>query len=145
MNLNLEYMVKIGDNPATIYYSFDGKTKMVRGVRITGNVELHQVRWVLSNAPSSEGDLIKNFQKRVGKKVIIKYVPVDITFADFWEKYGNKIGKKKRAEHLWGLLNTEERQKAIAYLDSYNSYLRQNPNITKLYPETYLSQERWNN
>ena len=40
---------------------------------------------------------------------------------------------------------TEERQKAIAYLDSYNSYLRQNPNITKLYPETYLSQERWNN
>lgn len=88
-------MVKIGDNPATIYYSFDGKTKMVRGVRITGNVELHQVRWVLSNAPSSEGDLIKNFQKRVGKKVIIKYVPVDITFADFWEKYGNKIGKKK--------------------------------------------------
>jgi len=145
MNLNLEYMVKIGESPATIYYTFDIKTKMIRGVRVTGNVELHQVRWVMTNAPTSENDLVKNFQKRVGKKVMIKFLPLDISFDDFWEKYGNKVGKKKRTEHLWSLLNTEDRQKAMVYMEEYNSHLRRNPTLTKLYPETYLFQERWNN
>jgi hypothetical protein len=64
-------------------------------------------------------------------------------FDNFWDAYAYKVGHNKRAKRLWGLLSESERRAAITGIRRYNSYLAQHPTIEKAYPETYLSQKRW--
>jgi hypothetical protein len=75
----------------------------------------------------------------------LKKIEEDLSFESFWERYNHKVGNKKRAERLWNQLSKKEKAKAMAFLKRYESYLNQNPGIAKLYPETYLNQQRWNN
>jgi len=73
-----------------------------------------------------------------------KVVP-DLSFKKFWNDYAHKQGKKARAERLWKQLSLTERAKALAYIKKYDNFLYTNKGIAKAYPETYLSQKRWEN
>lgn len=142
--MNLRYQVRIGNNPAVIFYEFHPKTKAIRAIRIESDaIELHQVKWLMQNAPKNEQDLINNFASKFGKKIYIVFAPQNISFDDFWNKFNNKVGNKPRAKKLWGLLSDVDQMAAFTYIETYNAHLRSNPSLTKLYPETYLSQERW--
>lgn len=78
-------------------------------------------------------------------KFIVTQIPTDLSFEAFWLQYGNKVGKKGRAEQLWKLLQDEEKERALLYIKKYKNWLVQNPSVQMLYPETYLSQKRWEN
>ncbi len=101
-----------------------------------------QLIWLSKNFPVTESTLISQ-SKRFGWQ--LKKIEEDLSFESFWERYNHKVGNKKRAERLWNQLSKKEKAKAMAFLKRYESYLNQNPGIAKLYPETYLNQQRWNN
>ncbi len=103
---------------------------------------IQQSNWLARHFPTTH-ELLRTLIARYGWQV--KEVPQDLSFTAFWNAYRHKVGNKKRAERLWNGLSKEDKAKAIAYLPRYESYLAQNPGIAKLYPETYLNQERWNN
>ena len=79
------------------------------------------------------------------QNVKVSKVEEDLSFDNFWKVYNYKVGNKKRAERLWQRLTDDQKAKAITHLKSYESFLIMNPGLAKLYPETYLNQERWNN
>lgn len=85
--------------------------------------------------------------KRLATRKNVKVDPVSISldFDTFWNTYGHKVGKKARAESIWKVMPENARVQALAYLRTYNDFLIMNPGITRLYPETYLSQRRWEN
>lgn len=79
------------------------------------------------------------------KNFIISVVPEDISFKAFWDQYGYKVGNKPRAEKLFNTLNDMQRTQVITSIPRYNTYLQKHPTQERCYPETYLSQQRWEN
>jgi hypothetical protein len=75
----------------------------------------------------------------------IELLPSDLSFEAFWEAYGNKVGKKKRSEELWKLLSEADKQAALMGVKKYKNWKAQNPSVQMLYPETFLSQRRFEN
>lgn len=69
----------------------------------------------------------------------------DLDFSTFWDKYAYKIGNKSRAARLWETLKPPEQAKAMSFIVQYNQQLLLQKGVAKLYPETYLQQQRWNN
>jgi hypothetical protein len=144
----LTYQVKIGTAPWTVYYGFDRKTKQLKAFEIEyeGIIEAGHYNWLLRHMPGNEEMLVQHTAKLFeGKKSRITFMPEVITFEMFWKKYANTLGNKKRAQKMWDLLPQSEQVAAYAFIDTYNSYLRQNPTLTKKYPDTYLNQETWKN
>jgi len=72
----------------------------------------------------------------------IKQVEPDLSFQSFWSEYNYKEGTKKRAEGLWNRLSRINRILAIEFIRVYDGKLAQS-GVAKLYPETYLSNQRW--
>ncbi len=69
---------------------------------------------------------------------------IDLSFAKFWDVYGVKRGNIARTQKLWGKLSDHEKILAIGFIRKlkivYDREGKQMP-----YPETYLSQRRWEN
>lgn len=82
-------------------------------------------------------------QLKILKSVKIIEVLQEVTFEQFYEAFGNKVGKVK-AENVWKRLSRAEQLKAFNHLPKYKNYLKLNPGIAHLYPATYLNQKRWN-
>lgn len=78
-------------------------------------------------------------------KVQIFDATVEPSFSEFWDAFDNKMGKKNRTQHLFKQLTIAQKAMAMAAIKPYKLFLLHNPNIAPLYPETYLSQERWLN
>lgn len=78
-------------------------------------------------------------------KLTINAVLEDLSFPKFWDTYDYKIGKKQRAEKIWEAMNDTERSKCLLAIPAYKYWLAQQNGIAKLYPETFLSQKRWQN
>lgn len=75
----------------------------------------------------------------------VEVLQQDLSFTAFWNAYSYKVGNKARAEKLWKALKDTDKAKAISYIKRYNNNLLLTPGIQRLYPETYLSQKRFNN
>jgi len=76
---------------------------------------------------------------------IIQAVPEDITFQAFWKAYDHKVGDKHRAEKLYNLLNDIQKTQVLTSIPRYNTFLQKHATQERCYPETYLSQSRWEN
>ncbi|RKR83209.1 hypothetical protein BDD43_3411 [Mucilaginibacter gracilis] len=72
-------------------------------------------------------------------------VTVQVTFKEFYDAYGYKVGNKGRAEKLFNALTHAERYLAMEGIARYKAWLAAHPRTDMLYPETYLSQRRWEN
>lgn len=68
-----------------------------------------------------------------------------LTFDYFWDCYNYKAGNKKRSERCWNKLNNINRNRAVFYLGRYEQELKSKPHQQKMYADTYLTQQRWNN
>ena len=93
--------------------------------------------------PFDEKSLIDLPQKI--KNLTISETVIDTSFNAFWDRFNNKVGNKIRAEKIHKLLSTDEKLQVILSIKRYHNWLIQNPNVQQLYPETYLSQRRWEN
>jgi len=75
----------------------------------------------------------------------VEAVPKDLSFVVFWETYAYKIGDRTRTMKLWTALTEPDRIKCLRSIKQYNQFLQQKPSMERLYPETYLKQERFRN
>jgi hypothetical protein len=73
------------------------------------------------------------------KVVLVEKV---IEFEAFWAEYRYKIGRIERCKKLWKGMTVAERALCVYQIRKYDRYLA-HTNIEKLYPETFLSQRRW--
>lgn len=75
------------------------------------------------------------------KTLRVKDVPVDTSFASFWERYDKKINKK-RCEPLYEKLSESERVQCIMTIKQYDFYLGRF-NRVKMDPENWLRKCGW--
>lgn len=64
-----------------------------------------------------------------------------VTFEDFWERYGYKVDKK-RALDKWKKLKPAEQRRAVEYISKYKNELRRT-GVAQMYPKTYLQNKIW--
>lgn len=133
-------------NGTGVYWRFDKAGRLV-AFEIKADLPDKQYEWLLTNLPKTEQFFLTTLKRGLESKgnVQIHLVEHDLSFQKFWDRYDYKVGKKKRAERLWKALSKDNKVKALQHLKKYNYHLAQNPHIQRLYPETYLNQERWNN
>ncbi|MBX7204169.1 MAG: hypothetical protein K1X81_01980 [Bacteroidia bacterium] len=98
--------------------------------------------WVLEHLPVWENALLAWPSKSPHIKVT--EIPQDLSFESFWNRYAYKVGDKSKAKKLWEKLGDTEKTKCLNSINRYNIYLR-DTSIAKVYPERYLSQQRYNN
>lgn len=99
------------------------------------------LRWFTSYFPISHTALeaVVNHSKTLR----VKEVPVDISFASFWERYDKKINKK-RCEPLYEKMSESERVACMVGLKAYDYFLMRT-NRKKLDPENFLKYKSWQN
>lgn len=68
----------------------------------------------------------------------------DVTFDRFWNQYAYKVGNKARAVKLWNALPEMERILALGAIAAQRRH-SESRRTDMPYPETYLSQRRWEN
>ena len=69
---------------------------------------------------------------------------IDLSLDKFWNVYGYKRGNLIRTKKLWEKLSTHERILALGFIAKLKQvYERERKEMP--YPETYLSQKRWEN
>lgn len=128
--------------------SFSGQVEIIfdfSGVLISiylGNTNLTvgQIKYLLKNAPLTVADLPNAF---AGSKAIIVESSFEVTFEMFWNKYDLKRNKKP-AEKIWVKMATVDKVKAYHSIDGYNKYLKKNEWCNRLYPDTFLRNEHYN-
>lgn len=100
------------------------------------------VYFCLMRIPIQEDGLLQ-MTGELNTPILVNPIPHDLSFNTFWEAYGYKIGDKTRTLKLWTALTEPDRIKCLRSIRQYNQYLQQKPHMERLYPETYLKQERF--
>jgi hypothetical protein len=102
------------------------------------------LNWLRSQI--SETQMLEN---RNDTTLVVRFradiIEPDVTFASFYNAYGYKVGNKKRAEAEWNKLSPEDKVRCLQGVRRYNVWIAQRRSQEKLYPETFLSQSRWEN
>lgn len=105
------------------------------------DLELHR-EWIWAWFPREMSGLLAQSNNA---KITINAILEDLSFERFWEEYGYKIGKKSRVQLLWSNLSDKDKSKCLLALPRYNYFLANQKGIARLYPETFLSQRRFEN
>ena len=121
-----------------ITFTFNATMRLV-AVDIRAELSQEQHGFIIENMPF----VISELSRFRSKTTTIIEVPLDLSFEAFWDAYGYKEGTKKRAVGMWSALSKADRIAAIEYIRIYNGKLAQTPGISRQYPETYLSSQRW--
>ena len=135
-----KYLHIASANARIAYYFFDNG--IFRGFLLPEGLTSAQVEYIVANLPRSLEKL--EALAKIVKGAILEQ-DIDTTFTGFWSAYGYKVGKKARAEKLWGVLKEDERRAAITGIAKYDRYLAGKIRMEKAYPETYLSNRYWEN
>lgn len=126
----------------TIIYDFGG---FLKSVDFTEGFDSRQIHYVLTMMAQPR---IHEFEEHVQfktKKWQVLEVKDDMSFEAFWDAYGYKKGNKSRAEKLWNAMSEQDRSLCFAVIPKYKYYIANNSHIQRLYPETFLSQKRYEN
>ncbi len=97
---------------------------------------------IFRTAPLTLAETLEQLKKSTSHPLFVE-VTTEIPFEEFWKKYNNKLGNKKRTERKWNSMPKAERVKAFRFIDKYVAML--NNGVEMKYPETYLNSEIWNN
>ena len=98
--------------------------------------------WFLRNMPRELAALETLVTKAASAK--LTEVPDDISFEKFWDRYGEKLrSSKKKAQKRWQQMSAADQAKAFIYIKKYENSMQAWQ--SKMYAETYLNKELWNN
>jgi hypothetical protein len=100
------------------------------------------VKYIYDRLPIQINGL--HYMVRQSKTFKVIEVPEDISFDNFWNKYAYKVGNKTKCQKLFNALPDEKKALAISKILAYRKYV-ENTGIAMVYPERYLSQERYEN
>ncbi|MEO0337607.1 MAG: hypothetical protein AAF242_00190 [Bacteroidota bacterium] len=137
-----EYIITIKDK-IKILAGYDRNLLVKAEILNILNVEkTEQQEWLWRFIPRN---LTKLSTYKNNPDISYKSVELDLSFQRFWNDYQNKKGNKARAEKLWLGLSKEDRIKALDGIKKYNYFLATQTAMNKAFPETYLSQRRYEN
>lgn len=98
--------------------------------------------WFLKNLPRELAELRKLIDGVPTAK--LTEVSEVVGFDDFWNRYGEKTrSSKKKAITRWNRMSDSDRVKAYNFIPKYEKTIEAWQ--TKMYCETYLNKELWNN
>lgn len=136
-----KYNIEIREIPGfTVLGYLDGRVCLI-SFEHSNLSDLHVAKF-LSRFPLHERDL--EAWKRREPNITITKQPQDLSFERFWTVYNYKVGKKSKSEKLWNEMTLDERSAALVAVVKYNKWMN-SKSIEKAYPETWLSQKRWEN
>ena len=101
-----------------------------------------QYRGLMQRLPGDEDNLLKWVDSNKTLKSII--VPQDLSFDNFWNTYAYKVGDLAKAKKLWKALSDPDKAKALSAIHRYRVFAK-DKGIDMVYPERYLSQQRYLN
>lgn len=136
------YIISFKRIDGNVVFHFDAETGRLAKVEFNAELNDDQYRWWGHYLPFDIDGLRKLVKSTEG--ITLEAMQADLSFANFWQQYKYKVGNKKRSERLWNSLSKANKGKAINFIPKYEAQLLQT-NHDKLYPETYLNQQRWNN
>lgn len=135
-----KYALTIDKVPGSVIFGFEDRT--IKFMSIEMDMAPLQVEWLVKHLPYEEQML--DYFKGLARFVVAE-IPDDLEFETFWNTYDYKVGKKERARKLWAALWDAERVKVLKAIPQYKNWLAQKNGIETLFPETFLSQRRWEN
>ncbi len=110
-------------------------------LEIRAQLTQEQWAWLYEHLPIKFIQL-QEMIKVKGSTMKVTQIEPDLSFERFYKLYNYKVGKKE-AENAWNRLSKANKVKAIAAIRKYEQWLSKS-SIAKLYPATYLNQERFN-
>lgn len=130
----MKYEIKSKKTGRTVEVTY-GDEGLIKGLVFGDGNDQNSTEWLLTNIPTKEPDLQYWMPDLFEKTVIVE----KITFDDFWEAYGHKVGKLNAEKH-WNKLSMSDRAKAIKMAPRYKAWCQQmNPPRRLKDPERYLS------
>ena len=126
--------------PGTVETVYNEKGKLLRVDFFNANLTDGQKATVLTIIPADMQNLELAFK---GTSAIIVQEGFEFSFSDFWNKYNLKRNKKD-AEAIWKRMSPLDRTKAVLSLDAYDKYRKRKLWLEKMYPDTYLRKEHYN-
>jgi hypothetical protein len=139
-----KYKVTIPSIPdSAILIAYEGTTGQMKKLDIDCTLTEEQFAWLIARLPVRQTDITALVEMSKGK-IKVEQIPNDLSFEVFWNAYRNKVGDKAKAEKLWQALNDAARVEVLDSLKKYETYLSKTK-VAKVYPERYLSQQRWKN
>lgn len=136
------YIITFRNHDGNLVFKFVAETGKLAAIEFNFDYTDAQLAHLRAHLPSNLQEL--QGLVKLTKNWFIERMPLDLEFKTFWAKYNHKVGNKSRAERIWKALNEANRAKAMNFLTKYDAQLVATPHA-KLYPETYLHQQRWNN
>jgi len=120
-----------------ITLEYERETGMIVQATFDFAMKRDQAQWLSAHFPthSSMADKLVN----ILKGTVTKYDAVP-TFAEFYNRYGNKVGKKE-AETAWKKLTDRERVDATMHISKYKQSIKGWQDM--LMPASYLSKKRF--
>lgn len=110
--------------------------QVVRIFRNLAVLDDKQQKWLGENFPITLDRL--NAMVRDFKSLKAELVEMDLSFDNFWDKYGLKRNRIN-AEKWWNKLKDADKLLALKNLNPYFAFLERNPHQAKMYPDTYLN------
>ncbi len=137
-----DYIVTLNSGEYRCAFKYNNQGSMI-GMSLDAKMPAAALELIYPKLPLAEANL-KQFAQAF-KNTTVSECIADTSFKAFWDKFGNKVGNKIRADKLYKLLSDEEKLQVMSSIKKYHNWLVQNPNVQQLYPETYLAQRRWEN
>lgn len=78
-------------------------------------------------------------------KFTVREVEQDLSFENFWNTYGYKVGNIPRTRKLWNALSDDEKIACFVGIRQYKYWLSLNSNTDHMFASTFLQQRRWEN
>lgn len=120
----------------TFIYTDSGNLKMFNDESIMNEP---QQRFLLTHLPRTISEILE--WKKRSKTAKFREVDFEVSFEQWWEKYGYKTGRLKAVEQ-WQKLKPIERIRAFEYIDRYKTK-KKLEGTALLYPERYLKNRVW--
>ena len=134
-----KYLLRLPDFGLEMSFRYDENEYLVSYQLEEGEPE-QKVFYYLSRHWPTTYDKLKDLEKSA-KNAKVTAITEEVTFEQFWEKYGYKVDKKV-AEKRWNNLPKKDRAQAYDFIDRYKSQVNIQ-GIAMKHPKTYLSQEPW--
>lgn len=136
-----KYLIEFKETNSSALVEYDELGLLTKFELSKGDFTEHQIKFFNTQFPKR----IEHLEwYKANTKAKVKQIDEDLSFDRFWKDFDNKVGNKSRALKLWDSLPNPEKAKALKFIVTYDTQLAITK-VAKLYPETYLNQQRWNN
>ena len=130
-----------GTFPGEVYAIYGAEQTLLSLDFRAAELRAEQIDWIKARIPTVAEQEQFNAFLAVGK-MMLTVEGAEVTFEEFWTRYGRKVNKK-RCEAIWSRLSGAKRAKAYFGIMAYFAFLDRVKWRSKADPETYLKEEYW--